>query len=78
LVGIVMLVAAIVLGIAGAYGARVLVPAGSGAAGHSAVTFGGPAFDDTYRKHGTQTIGGGATVAPSYREPSSGRGGPQD
>lgn len=74
-----LVVAAILLGITAAIVVRSLAPAAAaGSAGYGSVTFAaGPAFDDTNRHHGTQSMGGSDAKPAPYREPSSQRGGPQ-
>ena len=74
-----LVIAAIVLGIGTAFAVRILQPVSARSSGYGAVTFAaGPAWDDSNRRHGTQSIGGSAVTSPAYREPSPGRGGPKD
>lgn len=78
-VAVALVVAVILLGVVSAIVVRSLTaPAAAGSAGYGSVTFAaGPAFDDTNRHHGTQSIGGSDAKPAPYREPSSQRGGPQ-
>lgn len=78
-VAVTMVIAAILLGIMGAVVVRQLAPASAGAAGYGAVTFAaGPAWDDSNRHHGTQSVDGAAPAAPAFRQPTTSRGGPRD
>jgi len=79
MVAIAMVIAAIVLGVAAAITVRQLAPAASSATGYDAVTFSaGPAWDDSNRHHGTQSVGGSLLSTSGFREPSDQRGGPRD
>jgi hypothetical protein len=78
-VAVALVIAAILLGMTAAYAAHALA---AGAAGNSAALSAhfaaGPAWDDTNRRHGTQSVGGPEAGQLGYREPSGQRGGPKD
>jgi hypothetical protein len=77
-VAVALVIVAILLGFTAAYAAHAFA---AGAAGNStassAYAAAGPAWDDTNRRHGTQSMGGPEVGQLRYREPSSQRGGPK-
>jgi hypothetical protein len=79
LAAIVLVIAAIVLGMTTAYAAHMLAAGANGSAAAASVQFAaGPAWDDTNRRHGAQSLGGPPSGQLGYREPSGQRGGPKD
>jgi hypothetical protein len=79
-VAVALVLGACGLGASSALGLHELgVGAGSAPSGRSTVTFvSGPAWDDSSRRHGNQSLDGSQSPAVTYRAPREQGGGPRD
>ena len=76
-VAVALIIAAALLGLSGALALHQLVPAGATPASNLQFV-NGSAWDNSDRRHGTQSIGGVDASPAAYRSPGDQRGGPKD